>query len=166
MLRMAMMAGLLAGLVPAAASGCARPDSAGSLRLAGPTELGRGTTAVPIRIDRERLAAAGGRARLVIAGLAFDSPPRVMLALHLEGRGGRRSRIGLINFYNQSAPDYGGARGRAGRWAFDVTRALDALGGEAHALVFEPTTGVKGGRKAAVDPAVRLRFASVSLEPL
>ena len=168
MRRMAMMAALLAGLQTAsAASGCAMRDEAkGAVTLAGPTILEAGRTVVPVRLERG--LAASDRPRLVIEGLRFDAPPGVLYEVYLQGRGGRRALVGVINFYNQGAGGYGATTepsAAATTQSFDAAAALRALGGAPSALVFEPSTGVTGpGVKAAANPAARVRFSSATIE--
>lgn len=131
---------------------------------AGPTMLGAGTTIVPVRLDGGRGVRRGARAELAIEGLAFDAPPGLLYQVSLQAPNGRRAAVGLINFYNETAPGYGGGAQPAGRRTFDVTAALRSLGGAANALVFEPTAGVAGpGVQVRVNPAARVRFESASL---
>jgi hypothetical protein len=142
-------------------------EGGGTAPLAGPTMLGSGTTIVPLRLGRNRTAARGARAELVIEGLAFDAPPGVLYEVALQAPDGRRAPLGLINFFNRTAPAYGGGGAAAaddGRRVFDATEALRRLGGRADALVFQPTAGVAGpGVSARTNPAARVRFASASI---
>lgn len=156
----------------AASIGMASPASGHDCGMASPpagaTLLGTGTTIVPVRLDRGPRAGIRARAELVIEGLAFDAPPRVMYQVSLQAPNGRRAPVGLISFYTETAPGYGGGGGGGGgggsRRTFDATEALRSLGGTANALVFEPTSGVTGpGEQVRVDPAARVRFASASL---
>ena len=90
----------------------------------------------------------------------------MLYQVSLQAPDGRRAPVGMINFYNATAPGYGGggAAGSGGRRSFDATEALRSLGGKADALVFEATSGVTGpGVQERVNPAARLRFASASL---
>lgn len=166
MLRIAAAAALAAALVSAATGGCSmrKPDPA-AVRLAGPTVLHTGATVVAIPPSRSlRAAAAGGRPTIVVDGLAFDAPPGVLYELHLQRGDGKRALLGVVNFYNQGAPGYGGAPASAGTQTFDATEALRGLGGPAAALVFEPSTGVSGGPPARANPKARVRFGSIRLE--
>jgi len=164
---MAVLAASLAFGGPAYGAEPGRPAP-----LAGPTILGSGTTIVPVRLNAGAWARRGARAELVIDGLAYDAPPGALYQVSLRAPNGRRAPVGLINFYNRTAPGYGGTRsgygaapaGRDDRRIFDATDALRSLGGVADALVFEPTAGVTGpGVRVRTDPAARLRFSAVSL---
>ena len=155
---------------PAAAAG----DQ--SIELAGPTRLERGVTTVRINIpptDRKRLSAqaapsARGRIYLVIEGLTFDDAPGALYNIYLAGNGGRREQIGVINFFNFTAPRakaHGGHDSSAGRYTFDATEAVQRLSLDTAAqpsLVFEPTTGLTDSTpKAAADqisPNANVRF--------
>jgi hypothetical protein len=103
---------------------------------------------------------------LTIDGLAFDSPPGVMYEVYLQGRSGRRALLGVINFYNQTAPGYNGVGAiridALSDQSFSATQALRLLGGDASILVFEPTSGVTGPAVRA-NPRARVRFSSATL---
>jgi hypothetical protein len=166
MLRIAVAAASAAALVSATTGGCSmrKPDPA-AVRLAGPTVLRTGATVVAIPAGGAlREGRAGGRPTIVVDGLAFDAPPGVLYELHLQRGDGKRALLGVVNFYNQSAPGYGGGRASAGTQTFDATEALRRLGGPAAALVFEPTTGVSGGPPPRANPKARVRFGSIRLE--
>src|SRR4051812_38184414 len=75
--------------------------------LAGPTILKEGPTIVPLRLTRS-LAPPGARAELVIEGLAYDASPGTLYEVSLQGRDGRRAPLGVINFFNLTAPVKGG----------------------------------------------------------
>jgi hypothetical protein len=174
-MRRIWMAALAASVASVSPASGAEPGMAA--RLAGPTILGSGTTIVPVRLNGGQWARRGARAELVIEGLAFDAPPGALYEVSLRAPNGRRAPVGLINFYNRTAPGYGragAAPGRGygeagpaspdGRRIFDATEALRSLGGLADALVFEPTAGVTGpGVRIHTDPAARVRFASASI---
>lgn len=158
------IAAAMAAWSATASAAPANPSAGHEARLAGATILGTGTTIVPIRLGSGRAAQGGARAELVIEGLAFDAPPGALYQVSLRAPNGRRASVGLINFYNATAPGYGGggAEGVGDRRVFDATEALGTLGGEADALVFEPTAGVSGpGVRVRADPAARVRFSSV-----
>ena len=155
-----LLFGLVAATAAAPATACG-PMPGKHAMLAGPTTLGAGTTTVPLRL---RGGSDAGPV-VVIDGLAFDAAPGVMYELQLQGRGGARAPLGLLNFYTETAPGYGAggaATGSARR--FDAGPALRALGGEATALVFVPTSGVSGAEAARADPAAHVRFAGVRVE--
>jgi hypothetical protein len=167
---MTMAAALLTGLqlaVPASAD----TVTGGRIRvaaiaLAGPTVLEAGRTLVPLRRTRNPLPGRPAFAMVTIEGLVFDAPPGVMYEVYLQAANGRRALLGVIDFYNRTAPGYGGA-GAVGRAAmvspsFDATDAIRTLGGNAAALVFEPTSGVTGPAVRA-NPRARLRFASATI---
>jgi hypothetical protein len=159
-MRAMWMAAALAAALPMAAPAAApEPGRAGS--PAGPTILGQGRTIVKIRLDR-RSAPPGAHPMLVIEGLAYDTPPGVLYEVSLQAADGRRAPLGTINFYNRTAPGYGGAGGGGSSQSFDASEALRRLGGTASALVFEPSAGVTGVA-AHANSAARLRFDSVSI---
>ncbi|MDB5693684.1 MAG: tyrosinase family protein [Alphaproteobacteria bacterium] len=157
---MAAMAAALQLASPAVAH-----EAGNGAMLAGPTILSRGRTVVPVRLG-PNVAAGAAHAMLVIDGLAYDAPPGVLYEVSLQAPNGRRAPLGVISFYNRTAPGYGAApAGPEDRRRFDATDALRRLGGRASALVFEPSAGVTGpGIAAAANPAARVRFASVRLE--
>jgi hypothetical protein len=138
------------------------PDQA-AVRLAGPTVLRTGATVVAVP-GRALRSGGAGRPTIVVDGFAFDSAPGILYELHLQRGDGKRALLGVVNFYNQSAPGYGGTPANAGTQTFDATDALRRLGGSAAALVFEPTSGVIGGPPARANPKARVRFASIRLE--
>lgn len=131
--------------------------------LAGPTILKEGRTIVPLRVSRD-LARPGARAELVIEGLAYDAPPGTMYEVSLQGRNGRRVPLGILNFFNLTAPVRGPAPPASLRRSFDATDALRRIGNQPASLVFEPSAGVTGpGVRAVVNPGARVRFQSVSI---
>ncbi|GAA0314092.1 hypothetical protein GCM10009087_25590 [Sphingomonas oligophenolica] len=152
--------------------------------LIGPTILQRGTTVVPLKLaaaTRKSLLAApprkGGalRSMLVIDGLAYDEPPGVLYNVYVQGPGGKRQLVGVINFFNDTAPRHDDMEGMKGEMAdmstrtFDATDALAALGATGDAsLVLEPTTGLTGSTvlKAAqqISPRARVRFSAARIE--
>jgi hypothetical protein len=154
----------LAAAFASAAGGCSmREADQAAVRLAGPTVLRTGATVVALP-GRALRAGGAGRPTIVVDGLAFDAAPGVLYELHLQRGDGKRQLLGVVNFYNQGAPGYGGTPANAGTQAFDATEALRRLGGPAAALVFEPTSGVTGGPPARANPKARVRFASIRLE--
>lgn len=160
------MHGFLKGLGLALLVQLASPAAAGDAgaMLAGPTLLGQGQTVVPVRVNCTQSAESGARAELVIEGLASDAPPGVMYEVSLQGAQGRRAPIGLISFYNRTAPGYGVAPEDDSRRVFDATEALRSLGGQATALVFVPSSGVAGaGIRVAANVQARVRFSSAWL---
>jgi hypothetical protein len=151
--------------------------------LLGPTRLNRGTTSLPVRLApelRTRMFAAPRagaaavpvrQATLVLEGLHFDEAPGVMFEVALQGPNGKRVPVGVINFFNQTAPHHGemAAMEQDGRQAFDATAALQALGGAGDAqLVVEPTTGVTGQSTSLaaerLSARANVRFSAARLE--
>ena len=166
-----------------------KAKSVRSISLSGPISLKRGTTTVPLQIapaaqlslsatNSQKNKAAGGRATLVLSGLAFDEIPTTLYKVYLQGSGGKRALVGVINFFNATAPhhDMPGMAGHemAGmaepsETSFDVTDALATLGAGANAtLVIEPSTGVTGAAPALaaerISPKANVRFASARIE--
>lgn len=150
----AVAAFLLTGPVAAHSDG---PAGDGKTVLAGATVLTTGRTVLPLRHPLGAAASAGG-AEVTIEGLAFDTPPHVLYQVSLQGPGGQLVPLGVINFYNATAPQHAAHP----TIRFDATEALRHLGGQATALVFEATAGVTGVR-AQVDPRSHIRFDSVSI---
>ncbi|MEP7008580.1 MAG: hypothetical protein ABI810_21550, partial [Sphingomonas bacterium] len=87
---------------------------------------------------------------------------------------GKRVLVGVINFFNDTAPhhdDMQGMRGMADTASrtFDATDALTSLGVSGDAsLVLVPTTGITGGTalKAAqgISPRANVRFKEARIE--
>ena len=144
--------------------------------LTGPTRLERGVTTVPISVPsaaREMLPAQAmpsteRRIHIVIDGLKFDDKmPGVLYNVYLKGDGDQREQIGVINFFNFTAPHHDSS---AGRFAFDATDAIQLLGIEAAAkpsLVFEPTTGLTNSSPEAaaslISPEANVHFDSARI---
>ncbi|WP_081476909.1 tyrosinase family protein [Sphingomonas sp. PAMC 26605] len=153
-----------------------------TIPLLGPTELKRGTTVVPLTIAPQTrtlmlsaLPEQGGatpRSRLVIDGLRYDEPPQVLYEVYLQDNAGKRVLLGVINFFNQSAPhmehDGMAMAAPANEAAFDATEALATLGTGATALVLEPSTGVSGATVARateqLSPRANVRFSAARIE--
>ena len=136
-----------------------------TIARAGPTNLNSGRTIVKLRPVAHPRSPRPGSAMVAIDGLACDSPPGVMYEVYLQARNGRRVLLGVINFYNAAAGDYGsGANdGRpSGSRHFDATAALRKLGGDPSAIVFQPISGVTGPAVRA-DPRARVRFGSATI---
>jgi hypothetical protein len=126
------------------------------ITLAGPTRLAAGVTRVPINLpetQRERVTAEAApstdrRALIVIDGLKFDANPNTLYNVYLSDDTGRREPIGVISFFNFTAPRTGERAAHAahsGEFKLDATRALQALAADPAAtpsLIFEPTTGL------------------------
>ena len=151
---------IAASLMASAAPAHEAPEG-GDTVLVGPTTLTEGRTVVPVRLGHGPGASAG-RPELVIDGLAFDTAPGVLYQVLLQGPGGRLAPLGMLNFYNLTAPTRGAPSPALRSARFDATEALRRLGGQATALVFEPSAGVSGVR-ARVDPGARVRFVSASI---
>jgi hypothetical protein len=152
-----------------------------ALASAGATKLERGVTTVPLAVApaaRNALAlrqqpSAPGRTHVIIEGLQFDDAPGALYNVYLQGAGGRREQIGVIDFFNLAPSGAGGHAGHAqtrGNFQFDATDAVRQLniGGDAQpVLVFEPTTGLTGSSPEAVAPQMNaqanVRFESARL---
>jgi hypothetical protein len=164
----ARIAAIAAALQIAAPAGLYAMTGDGAHRalLAGPTILEEGVTSVKLRSGLGLRTAA--RATLVIENIAFDAPPGVLYEVHLQARSGRRAPVGVINFYNQTAPGYNGSPGgpvAGATQSFDATDALRALGGEPTFLLFEPSAGVTGPNvKARANAAAHVRFGSATIK--
>lgn len=148
--------------------------------LAGPVRLVPGITRVPIRITPDARKAMltvipergqPPRQQLVLDGLAFDEPPGVLYKVYLEGAGGKRELVGVLNFFNATAPKHNmpGMDMKAEPPSFDVTDALKALGtADDMKLALEPSTGLTGvspelaARQA--NPKANLRIGAVRME--
>lgn len=151
------------------------PATVGTFEGAGATQLQRGLTRVPVRVDRaigERLiseAPGNPRSLLVIEGLTFDEAPKVLYNVYIEGPGGRRAFVGVIHFFGRG-PDHAGHPG-ADRVVLDATEALRTLGLSADsnpALIFEPDTGIEENSTAEavqrISPRANVRFQRVRFE--
>ena len=148
------------------------------LQLLGPTKVNPAGTSVPVQLapatremmaprGRSRGVAAPRQATLVLEGVTFDEHPGVMFEVALQGPNGQRVPVGVINFFNETAPHHGMRDMEApGRKTFDATAALRALGAPADAkLVVVPTTGVTGERDMpAPNPRANVRFSAARLE--
>jgi len=150
--------------------------------LSGPIVLQRGITTVPLRLApaarKQMLAVPAPRSRalrsmLVIDGLSYDEPPGVLYEVYVQGSGGKRVLVGVINFFNDTAPRHDEMQGMAGMAdtasrSFDATDALAALGASGASLVLVPTTGITGGTalKAAerISPRANVRFKEARIE--
>lgn len=153
-----------------------------AIATVGATRLERGVTTVPMNVApaaMQSLSAtaeplAGRRVRLVIDGLKFDSAPGTLYNVYMV-KGGQREQVGIINFFNFTAPQ-GGAHahhtgtGSAAQFEFDATDAVHRLGvtsGETPSLVFEPTTGLSDSTPdaaaASIKPDANVRFDSARL---
>ena len=151
-------------------------------QVTGATPLRLGTTVVPLKIApdvrKDMLGAAPRngetpRSVLVIDGLAYDEAPGVLYEVYIQGSGGKRVLLGVINFFNMTAPhtdhDMAGMAANApDQKTFDATEALKALGGTDTALVIEPSSGVTGTSPEAtvrqISPRANVRFRSVRIE--
>jgi Common central domain of tyrosinase/Polyphenol oxidase middle domain len=174
----------------AAGGGCPGPGFAAAaitetvakvqkFQLQGETSLKRGATEVPLRLAPElkRLMPESPaadtpmpRSMLVIDGLVFDEPPRVLYEVYLQRPGGKRALVGVINFFNRfSHPEGHTPDAAADRVVLDATEALRTLGSADDAvLVFEPTTGLSESTvgKAAenISEKANVRFKAVWVE--
>jgi hypothetical protein len=134
--------------------------------LAGPTVLNSGRTILRLRRVGPRAPSRPTIVTLTIDGLTYDSPPGVMYEVYLQGRNGRRALLGLINFYNQTAPGYGGTGATDSRpsssRSLNATEAFRKLGGDSSIIVFQPISGVTGPAVRA-NPRARVRFDSATI---
>src|SRR5262249_48086672 len=82
------------------------------LATAGPTRLGPTATTVPLAaspsVAASPQAGAPGRTYLVIDGLQYDQPPGGLYDVFLQGPGGQRQHVGVINFFNLAPSGKGG----------------------------------------------------------
>jgi Common central domain of tyrosinase/Polyphenol oxidase middle domain len=139
----------------------------------GETRLERGVTTVPMSVTRtgtESLAApsAGRHVWLVIEGLKFDAAPGTLYNVYVVNDAGAREQVGVINFFNFTAPRaaaHADHTGDAGRFEFDATEAVQRLGLGPTAqpsLVFEPTTGLSDSTPEAaaalISPQANVHF--------
>lgn len=136
------------------------------------------TTLVPLQItpaqNKALLTASaapnGAAPRLVIDGLQYDALPGVLYKVYLQNKAGTRRLLGVINFFNATAPhDHAGHDGAMpDTLNFDARAAIAALGGGAGTLVIEPSSGVTGTTPAQaaeqVNPAANVRFRSARIE--
>jgi Common central domain of tyrosinase/Polyphenol oxidase middle domain len=147
--------------------------------LAGPVELQTGVTSVPVKLpapvrssNESPDAQPAQQATLVLEGVTFDQAPGAMFEVALQAANGKRVTIGVINFFNQSAPHQGNMESGgapAENRSFDASAALQALGaGAAGArLVLKPTSGVSGANTdvaPTVKPGAKVRFSAAKLE--
>lgn len=157
------------------------PNAAGGdtdITLAGATQLQRGVTTVKLDLpsaERDRLASqgmtSGSHAVIVVEGLQADTSPGVLYNVYLSDESGRREPIGVLNFFNLTAPSAGSHQGHTAggkNFTFDVTNALHLLANNANArpsLVFEPTTGLvdQSNASATASPQANVRFDSARL---
>ncbi|WP_404372079.1 tyrosinase family protein [Sphingomonas sp. MMS24-J45] len=140
-----------------------------AIPLSGPVILNRGATSVPLTLApaartalfatksaQNKSATVPRRATLVLSGLAYDEIPATLYKVYLQGKNGKRTLVGVINFFNATAPhhDMDGMAGhdmaamvadKPNETSFDVTDALSTIGvaGDA-SLVIEPSSGVTG----------------------
>src|SRR5262249_31255448 len=167
-----------AGGATMADSSQAAAASGRAIASTGETRLERGVTTVPMSVSTtatESLAApsAGRRVHLVIEGLKFDAAPGTLYNVYVVNDAGTREQVGVINFFNFTAPRTGAHAahtGDAGRFEFDATEAVQRLGVGPTArpsLVFEPTTGLSGSAPEAaaalISPEANVRFDSARL---
>jgi hypothetical protein len=151
--------------------------------LTGPIVLQRGVTTVPLKLaptQRKQMLTAPApkgralRSMLVIDGLSYDEPPGVLYEVYVQGAGGKRVLVGVINFFNDTAPSHDGMQGMEGMAdkasrTFDATDALASLGVSGDAsLVLVPTSGLTGSTalKAAerISPRANVRFKEARIE--
>jgi hypothetical protein len=109
---------------------------------------------------------------VVIDGFTFDEAPGVLYEVYIQGADGKRVLLGVINFFNLTAP-HGDHDDMAGMNApdqktFDATEALRTLGNGDTSLVIEPSTGVTGTTPALaarqISPKANVRFSSARIE--
>lgn len=130
-----------------------------SRQIAGPATLSNGITVVPVELARG--PEAGREPTLLVEGLRFTRAPGVSYEVLLQNRQGRRAPLGMISFFNQTAPDADPAAGKTYR--FETADALHALGGSAVALVFVPSAGVSDV-VARPQEGAQVRFQAVRLQ--
>ena len=91
--------------------------------------------------------------------------------VYVQGPGGKRQLVGVINFFNDTAPRHENMAGMASSASrtFDATDALAALGTTGDAsLVLEPTTGLTGETALTaaqrISPRAKVRFSAARIE--
>ena len=157
------------------------------MKMKAPTELKRGTTEVPVEVDkaaapsamapsaRSGTAAAAAKSALVtIEGVDAAVVPGVLYNVYLANDAGKREQIGIINFFSFGGPptggkhDHGAAMGRD--FEFDATAAVQKLGltaSKAPKLIFEPTTGLDNSTPAKATKSIpanaKVSFRSAKL---
>jgi hypothetical protein len=165
------------GGCPAAAVAAAQPAPSAApmiqvaeqpLATVGPTRLGTTATTVPLAVSQSaqglgpQPGATARRTYLVIEGLQYDQAPGGLYTVYLQGAGGHRERVGVINFFNV-APSASGAHAAhaptEGKFRFDVTNAVKQLNLSPNAqpsLVFVPTTGLTSSGQGVAPQAETL----------
>jgi hypothetical protein len=176
-----------AAALVAAAEGASMSDvsraaatSERAIASVGETRLERGVTTVPMSVSpaaAQNLSAtavpsSGRRVLLVVEGVKFDAAPGTLYNVSLA-KDGAREQVGVINFFNFTAPSTGAHADHsasAGRFEFDATDAVRRLGlspTEQPSLVFEPTTGLSDSAPEAaaalIKPDANVRFDSARL---
>jgi hypothetical protein len=147
-------------------------------------ELERGLTTVPLQVEKrspEMLSAQSAmgdqslRADLIIEGVTFDEPPGTLYNVYLQSNDGTRLQVGVMSFFNMSAPQAGDhahhSAAEGTTFTFDATEAIRQIGLQEEAqpaLVFEPTTGLSGSTMEtalrAVSPDANVRFNNARIE--
>jgi hypothetical protein len=176
-----------AAIMVAAAEGMSMSDvsraaatSERAIASVGETRLERGVTTVPMSVapaaaqnlSATAMPSSERRVLLVVEGVKFDAAPGTLYNVSLA-KDGAREQVGVINFFNFTAPT-GGAHAdhsaNAGRFEFDATDAVRRLGlspSERPSLVFEPTTGLSDSAPEAaaalIKPEANVRFDSARL---
>ena len=120
--------------------------------------------------------AAPVRTYLTIQGVQFDQAPGGLFDVFLQGAGGRREQVGVINFFNMRPSGSGEHAGHhahgvtRANFRFDVTNAVRELGLSADAppsIVFQSTDGLTGSTAEGVarqmNAAANVRFESAQL---
>ena len=154
------------------------------LAATGPTRLDPSLTTVPLALsvpgrqalELQQRASSPSRTYVVIDGLQYDGAPGGLYNVFLQGAGGRREQIGVINFFSLAPSGSGDHAGHGGHlrtrrdFRFDVTETVKQLNisGDAQpSLIFEPTTGLTGTSAEAVAPQMNaqanVRFESARL---
>jgi len=162
-------------VVMAAATGPERP-----IASVGETRLQRGVTTVPMTgaapvsesLSATPMPSASHQVKLVIDGLKFDAAPGTLYEVFLV-KGSTREPVGVINFFNFTAPQgdsHAAHSATTGTFEFDATAAVQRLGlapTEQPSLVFEPTTGLADSAPEAaaalIKPEANVRFDSARL---
>jgi hypothetical protein len=147
-------------------------------------KLNAGTTRIPLKIapqvrtmlkSREE-GVAQQRTNLVLDGLAYDEVPPVLYKVYVQGPDGKRELVGVLNFFNATAPHMDMGEESPGhampnQVVLDATDALRAVAGRSDAdaqLVLEPTTGLSGSTptEAAkrISPRANVRIGSARIE--
>ena len=121
--------------------------------VAAPVDVTRGAV-----LKLEASAAAGGDSVVRLHGVSASGGELPIYEVFLRDARGHRARLGLISFFNETAP---GAPG-SGMREFPARAALAALQGPAAAVELKPISGVADG-PVRIAPGVRVSVARAEM---